>query len=177
MSIELNGQKFKVLIPSSEISKKVEELGKQINLDYKGKDLLIVGVLKGSLVFLADLIRFIDINFEIDFIRISSYKEGMEPSEVELLEDIRTELEGRDVLLVEDLIDTGATIEFIMQKLTPKQFKSLKICSLIKKNKHRKSKVHIDYLGFDIEDNFIVGFGTDYAEQGRNLADIYVIED
>lgn len=176
MSIEINAQKFKVLIESSDISKKVEEIGKQINRDYKGKDLLIVGVLKGGLVFLADLIRLLDINFEIDFIRISSYKEGMEPSEVELLEDIRTELEGRDVLLVEDLIDTGATLEFIMEKLAPKHPKSLKICALIKKNKLRKSKVHIDYLGFEIEDNFIVGFGTDYAEQGRNLADIYVIE-
>ncbi len=177
MSIEINGHKFKVLIPSPDITSKVVELGNLICLDYKGKDLVLVCVLKGGLIFLADLIRNIDINAEIDFIRVSSYKDAMKPGDIELINDITIPLKNRDVLLVEDLIDSGATLYFMRKHILSKHPKSLKICTLIRKNKSSQINIEIDYVGFVIEDSFIVGYGTDYAELGRNLADIYVIED
>ncbi len=177
MTVEINGQRFKTLIESSEISKKVRELGKNITKDYKDKDLVIIGVLKGSIIFLADLIRDIEIKAEIDFIRVSSYKDGMKPGDVELINDMQTRLNNRDVLLVEDLIDTGATLEFIKENILSKKPSSFKICTLINKKKIRKTNTDIDYMGFEIEDDFIVGYGTDFAEEGRNLPDIYVIED
>ena len=176
MAVEINGQKFKILIPSSDIYKKVNELGKTITQDYAGKDLVIIGVLKGGLIFLADLIRYIETKAEIDFVRVSSYKDTMDPSEIELIYDIQIPLKDKSVLLVEDLIDTGATLDFIKKKILSTKPASLKTCTLIKKIKSDQIKLDIEYFGFEIEDNFIVGYGTDYAEQGRNLPDIYVID-
>ena len=176
MTVEINGQIFKILIESSEISRKVSELGKYITQDYQDKDLVIIGILKGGLIFLADLIRHIETKVEIDFIRVSSYKDSMKPGALEVIYDINAKLKGRDVLLVEDLIDTGATLDFIKKKITAMAPASLRICTLIKKNKASQIKIDIDYIGFEIEDEFIVGYGTDFAEEGRNLADIYVIE-
>ena len=176
MTIEINGQRFKILLKSSEISKKVSELGKNITQDYKNKDLVIIGVLKGGLIFLADLVRDIKIKAEIDFIRVSSYKDSMKPGKIEFVDDIQTLLKNRDVLLVEDLIDTGATLDFIKNDILSNEPSSFKICALIKKNKPREVNIDIDYLGFEIEDDFIVGYGTDFAEEGRNLPNIYVIE-
>ncbi len=176
MSVEINGRKFRILIESSQISKKVSELGKKITQDYRDKDLVIICVLKGGLIFLADLVRQIEIEAEIDFIWASSYKDSMEAGEIELLTDIRIPIENRDVLLVEDLIDSGATLDFIRQHILSKHPKSLKICALIRKNKTPKANIYIDYLGFEIGDKFIVGYGTDFAEHGRNLPDIYVID-
>jgi hypoxanthine phosphoribosyltransferase len=176
MISKINGRELKILIESSEISKKVSELGKNITQDYKDKDLIIIGVLKGSFIFLADLIRHIEIKAEIDFIRVSSYKDGMNPGEIELIADIETPLKGRDVLLVEDLIDTGGTLDFIREKILSKKPASFKICTLIKKIKSDQTQVNIDYVGFEIEDKFIIGYGTDFAEKGRNFPDIYVIE-
>lgn len=177
MTVEINGRLFKPLIESSEISRKVSELGEYITQDYQDKDLVIIGILKGGFIFLADLIRHIETNAEIDFIRVSSYKDSMKPGALEVIHDISARLKDRDVLLVEDLIDTGATLDFIRDKIISKEPSSLKICTLVKKNKASQIKIDIDYVGFEIEDEFIVGYGTDYAEQGRNLADIYVIED
>lgn len=176
MITEINGRKIKILIESSEISKKVSELGKTITQDYKDKDLIIIGVLKGSFIFLADLIRHIEIKAEIDFIRVSSYKEGTEAGEIELITDIEASLKGRDVLLVEDLVDTGGTLDFIRENILSKDPASYKTCVLVKKKKRREIDITVDYVGFEIDDKFIVGYGTDLAEKGRNLPDIFTIE-
>lgn len=176
MITEINGRKIKILIESSEISKKVSELGKTITQDYKDKDLIIIGVLKGSFIFLADLIRCIKLKTEIDFIRVSSYKEATQAGNIELITNTGISLRGRDVLLVEDLLDTGGTLDFVRKTIVSKNPASFKICALIKKKKRRETEININYVGFEIDDKFIVGYGTDLAQQGRNLPDIYVIE-
>jgi hypoxanthine phosphoribosyltransferase len=176
MITEINGRKIKILIESSEISKKVSELGKTITQDYKDKDLVIIGVLKGGFIFLADLIRHIKLKIEIDFIRVSSYKEATQAGNIVLITNPGISLRDRHVLLVEDLIDTGGTLDFVRKTIVSKNPASFKICALIKKEKRREIEINIDYVGFEIDDKFIVGYGTDLAQQGRNLPDIYVIE-
>ena len=176
MPKEINGKKLRLLISSSKIAHKVEQLGKQITQDYKNKDLLIIAILKGSIVFLADLIRHIDLQVEIDFVGVSSYKNEMKPGEIELIAEPRLEINGRDVLLVEDLEDSGGTLSFIRDYILKIEPSSLKICTLVKKRKERNTNVNSDYSGFVIDDEFIVGYGMDFVDQGRNLPDIYVIE-
>ncbi|TDI90969.1 MAG: hypoxanthine phosphoribosyltransferase [Candidatus Dadabacteria bacterium] len=169
-------QETKLLLSSDEISKRVSQLGREITQDYKDKDLVIVGVLKGGFIFLADLIRHIKLEAEIDFIRVSSYKEGMEARDIELISDTAISLKDRHVLLVEDLIDTCRTLDFIKKTIMSKNPASFQICALIKKKKSRETKIAVNYIGFEIDDKFIIGYGTDLAEKGRNLPDIYVIE-
>lgn len=176
MSTEINGRELKILLSSFEISKRVGELGKQITDDYPDNGLLIIGILKGGFIFLADLIRSIELKTEIDFIRVSSYKDKMNPGNIELVTDLSVPITSRDVLLVEDLLDTGGTLEFIREYILSKQPASFKICTLINKRKVRKAETDLDYVGFEIEDKFIVGYGMDFAQQGRNLPDIYVVE-
>ena len=175
MTLEINGKTAEALIKSSEISKKVQQLGEQITRDYKGRDLLIIGILKGSFIFLADLVRAMDLNPEIDFIRVSSYKESMTPDKIELKADIGASIKSRHILLVEDLLDSGGTLDYVRDKILSEQPASLKICALMKKKKNHQREVPVDYLGFEIEDNFIIGYGTDFAEKGRHLPDIYII--
>ncbi|MEE8043648.1 MAG: hypoxanthine phosphoribosyltransferase [Thermodesulfobacteriota bacterium] len=172
----VSGQETKLLLSSDEISKRVSQLGREITQDYKDKDLVIVGVLKGGFIFLADLIRHIKLKAEIDFIRVSSYKEGMEARDIELITDTIISLKDRHVLLVEDLIDTCGTLDFIKKTIMSKNPASFQICALIKKKKSRETKIAVNYIGFEIDDKFIIGYGTDLAEKGRNLPDIYVIE-
>ncbi len=172
----VSGQETKLLLSSDEISKRVSQLGREITQDYKDKDLVIVGVLKGGFIFLADLIRHIKLKAEIDFIRVSSYKEGMEAHDIELITDTIISLKDRHVLLVEDLIDTCGTLDFIKKTIMSKNPASFRICALIKKKKSRETKIAVNYIGFEIDDKFIIGYGTDLAEKGRNLPDIYVIE-
>ncbi|GJM16793.1 MAG: hypoxanthine-guanine phosphoribosyltransferase [Thermodesulfobacteriota bacterium] len=176
MANEIKGRKLNLLIKSPEIKQKVHDLGKQITNDYQNKNLLIIGILKGSFIFLADLIRSIDINTEIDFIRISSYKNEMTPGNVELITDLGVPIKDRDVLLVEDLLDNGGTLNFIREKILSNQPASFKTCVLLNKKKTRQFDIRIDYIGFQIDDKFVVGYGTDFAEEGRNLPDIYVVE-
>lgn len=176
MITEIRGRRLKLLLSSSEISKRVTELGREITADYKNKDPLLICVLKGGFIFLADLVRNIDINVQIDFIRISSYKEDMEPGDLELITDVTMHIEGRHVLLVEDLLDTGVTMNFIRETLLARNPASLRVCALINKKERREVEVNADYLGFSIENGFIVGYGTDWGETGRNLRDIYIVE-
>jgi len=172
----VSGQETKLLLSSDEISKRVSQLGREITQDYKDKDLVIVGVLKGGFIFLADLIRHIKLKAEIDFIRVSSYKERMEARDIELITDTIISLKNRHVLLVEDLIDTCRTLDFIKKTIMSKNPASFQICALIKKKKSIETKIAVNYIGFEIDDKFIIGYGTDLAEKGRNLPDIYVIE-
>jgi hypoxanthine phosphoribosyltransferase len=173
----INGGALKLLISEEQIARRVRELGQEITGDYKGKDPLILGILKGGFIFLADLVRQIELDVEIDFLRVSSYRESDSPGRIELLQDSGTSLKGRDLILVEDLLDTGDTLGFIKEIVLAREPASFKICALIDKKERRKQDIIADYLGFEIERGFIVGYGTDYAEKGRNLPGIYVIDE
>ena len=168
----------KVLISEEDINKKVKELAEQISNDLKDKENIpcIIGLLKGSFIFIADLSRHIDVPVEIDFMIVSSYGNNKIGSEIKILKDVDIPLTGRDVIIVEDIIDTGYTLEKICEVLQTRNVASLKICTLLNKPSRRKVDIKIDYNGFDIEDEFVVGYGIDYAQKYRNLPYIGVVE-
>jgi len=172
----INGKELRPLITSDQISTRVREMGEELTRDYKDKNPLFIGILKGGFIFLADLIRHVELNVELDFIRASSYRESDRPGEIELLHDISAPIKDRHVLLVDDIVDTGATIEHIREIILSRAPASLKTCAMVDKRERRKTEIEPDYLGFEIEGGFIVGYGTDYAGKGRNLPDIFVIE-
>jgi hypoxanthine phosphoribosyltransferase len=169
---------LKILISRGEIAKAVDRLASQINRDYQGKQPLLIGVLKGSFVFMADLIRQLDLPLELDFIRLSSYGAAKESSgKVRVVQGVKTPIKGRDVLVVEDIVDTGITTFFLLDYLKKKKPASLKLCALTDKPSRRRVPVPIDYLGFTVPDEFIVGYGLDLDQRFRNLPDIYALED
>ncbi|WMJ24448.1 hypoxanthine phosphoribosyltransferase [Paludicola sp. MB14-C6] len=168
---------LKVLISEKELSQKVEELGRQISQDYKDKNLLMVSVLKGSIVFMADLMRAIDVYAEIDFMSVSSYGGGTKTTGVvKILKDLDINLEGRDLLIVEDILDSGLTLSYIKSILLERQPSSIKICTLLDKPERRQSEIVADYIGFQVPDEFVVGYGLDYDERYRNLPYIGVLK-
>lgn len=161
-----------VLFTEEDIRTKVCELGKMINEDYKDEDdLVLVGVLKGANVFMADLIREIERPLEIDFLSVSSYGRGRTESTgvVKILKDLDFEVDGKHVIMVEDIVDTGSTLHYLSDIMSRRGAASVKIASLLSKPSRREKEVKIDYLGFDIPDEFIVGYGIDYSEKYRNL--------
>ncbi|MBE6860117.1 MAG: hypoxanthine phosphoribosyltransferase [Ruminococcus sp.] len=159
-----------VYIPEDKIKQKVAELGKIISKDYENKDLLLVGILKGSVVFLSDLMREISIPVSIDFMTVSSYKNSSFSSgSVDILSDLSTDISGKDVLIVEDIIDSGITLSRLVPMLEKRNPASIKLCTLLDKPDRRKIDINVDYVGFEIENKFIVGYGLDYAEKFRNL--------
>lgn len=168
----------KILIEKEEITEKVKELAKRISEDYKNAENtpVLIGLLKGSFIFIADLSRYIDIPIEIDFMIVSSYGNNKIGSEIKILKDIDIQLSGKDIIIVEDIIDTGYTLEKICEVLMTRNISSLKICALLNKPSRRKVNINIDYNGFDIEDEFVVGYGIDYAQKYRNIPYIGVIE-
>lgn len=169
--------RLKVLVTEPEIKQAVARLAAEIRQDYKDKDPLLVGVLKGSFIFLADLVRELRLPVEIDFIKLSSYYSGTETSgKVKMELGLKTKVKGRHVLIVEDIIDTGMTASFILSYLEKKGPASLKLCALADKPARHRVPVHIDYLGFTIPDRFIVGYGIDWDEKFRHLRDICYIE-
>ncbi|HKK66302.1 MAG TPA: hypoxanthine phosphoribosyltransferase [Clostridia bacterium] len=166
-----------VLFSADELEKRVKELGEQITADYKSKELLVIGVLKGANVFLADLIRHIELPLEIDFIAAASYGSSTESSGVvRLLKDLDYPIESRHVLLVEDLIDTGLTLHYLAENLKARQPASFQICTLLDKPERRKVSMEVDYKGFDIPDEFIVGYGIDFNQKYRNLSYIATLK-
>ncbi|HID42671.1 MAG TPA: hypoxanthine phosphoribosyltransferase [Archaeoglobaceae archaeon] len=167
--------KLKVLINRDEIKKKVKEIAEGINRDYKNKNPILIGILDGSIVFLSDLIRELEISIEIDFVKIKSYA-GMESREPEIKLDIERNIEGRDVIIVEDIIDTGVTLNFLKNILLPRKPASLKICALLDKPERRKVDISADYVGFTIPDVFVVGYGLDVDGKYRELPDIHYVE-
>lgn len=172
------GTRFHVLFTRNEISGTVNRLAAEINRDYAGKELLLVGVLKGSFVFLADLIRLLDLPVEVDFIGLSSYGSGTKSSgKVRVGRGLRTQVRGRNVLVVEDIVDTGLTTSYLLDYLRKKKPASLKLCSLTYKPSRRKTPVTIDYLGFTVPDKFLVGYGLDWDQKFRNLPDLCFIEE
>lgn len=167
----------KVLIEEKQINEKVKELAKRISDDYRKKENVpcLIGLLKGPFIFIADLSRYIDIPIEIDFMIVSSYGNNKIGSEIKILKDIDVQLTGMDVIIVEDIIDTGYTLEKICEVLQTRNIASLKICTLLNKPSRRKVNINIDYNGFDIEDEFVVGYGIDYAQKYRNIPYIGVV--
>lgn len=168
---------IKELISKQELEAKVRELGKQITKDYEGEEVTLVGLLRGSVVFLADLCREIDLEVKIDFMNVSSYGNSMESSrDVKILKDLDDSIKGKNVIIVEDIIDTGYTLDLVISMLKERQPKSLKIASLLDKPARREINLDIDYVGFVIPDSFIVGYGIDYAQKYRNLNYIGIVE-
>lgn len=161
--------KLKVLLKEEEIKKRVIQLGREISKDYKNKKLLIVGILKGSTVFLSDLIRHIDLDCEVDFVALRSYESKTPNDFIQVIMDLYDSPVGKDVLIVDDILDTGKTLEFLKNNLIARKAKSVKICVLLNKIKKRKQKIKPDYKGFDIPNKFVVGYGLDYKEKYRNL--------
>lgn len=168
----------RVLITDEQIKEKIEQLGTQISDDYRESDnLLLVGVLKGAVLFMSDLIRHIDIPIQIDFMAVSSYGSSTESSGVvRILKDLDETVEGKHVLVVEDIIDSGLTLSYMCNILGSRKPASLKICALLDKPSRRKVDLKVDYLGFEIPDHFVVGYGLDYAERYRNLPYICVLK-
>lgn len=160
----------KVLISEDDIAKKTRELGEKIAEDYKGKNLLLVGILKGAVIFMADLAREIEIPIKFDFMAVSSYgKSSRSTGEVRIIKDLDFSVENKDILIVEDIIDTGYTLSYLIDNLKKRGADSVKVCTLLDKPDRRKADINVDYLGFAIPDEFVVGYGLDYAEIGRNL--------
>jgi len=169
---------LKILISRDEIAKAVDRLACEIKRDYQDKQPLLISVLKGSFMFMADLVRQLDLPLELDFIRLSSYGTARESSgKVRVVQGVKTPIKGRDVLVIEDIVDTGITISFLLDYLKKKQPASLKLCTLTDKPSRRRVPVPIDYRGFTVPNNFIVGYGLDLNQRFRNLPHIYILED
>lgn len=177
MAVDVHSDVESVLLSEQQIAARVRELGTQIAADYGGRELLCVGVLKGASVFLVDLVRAIDLPLALDFIAVSSYGTSTRSSGVvRILKDLDQPVEGRHLLLVEDVIDTGLTLRYILENLSTRQPASLKVCGLLSKKRRRVTDVQADYVGFEIPDRFVVGYGLDYAERYRNLPYIGVLK-
>lgn len=168
----------RVLFSRQDIATTVSRLATEIGKDYQGKIPLLIGVLKGSFIFMADLIRLLDFPLEVDFIRLSSYGRGKESSgRVRVVQGLRSQVRGREVLVIEDIVDTGITIAFLLDYLQKKRPASLKLCALTDKPSRRLTPVTIDYLGFTVPNKFLVGYGLDWDDRFRNLPDICVLEE
>ncbi len=166
-----------ILISEDRLMKRVEELGKEISKDFKGEDILLVGLLKGSVIFLADLVRKITVPCMIDFMSVTSYGNDIESSgEVRFLKDLDSDINGKNVVIVEDIIDTGLTLREVLKVLKARNPKTLKVCTLLNKVSRRLVDITVDYNGFDIPDAFVVGYGLDYAQKYRNLNYIGILK-
>jgi hypoxanthine phosphoribosyltransferase len=170
-------EKLKVLIRRTAIQKRVHAVASEITRDYKGERVHLIGVLKGACFFLADLARGIDLDTSIDFIAVSSYGRGKDSSgQVRLVKDLDSSIAGLNVILVEDILDTGLTLSYLLRLLEQRKPKSLRVAALLDKPSRRVAPVKADYIGFAIPDQFVVGYGLDYAERYRNLKDVCVLE-
>lgn len=170
-------EKLTLLYSRAEILERVAEIAENINRDYRDKSLLIVGILRGTFIFLADLIRQLKVEAEVDFIGISTYGLGRRSSQqITLTKDLQVPVSGKDVLIVEDILDTGLTVDFVLKFLHQRQPASLKVCVLIDKKERRVLDVPVEYVGFDLDRGFVVGYGIDFAERYRWLSEIYRLD-
>jgi len=178
MMTQLDGDIKEFLYTEEQISAKVQELGKKISEDYDGKDLVLVGILKGSIPFMADLIRKITIPCTMDFMAVSSYGSSTETSGVvRILKDLDFEIENRDILIVEDIIDSGTTLSYLLDYLKGRKPASINIACLLNKPSRRKVDIAVKYVGYEVPDFFLVGYGLDYAEKYRNLPYIGILKE
>ena len=167
------------MIPEAEIKARIAELGRQITERYKdsGSDMVLVGLLRGSFMFMADLCREVQVSHEVDFMTASSYGSGMSTTrDVKILKDLDEDIRGKDVLIVEDIIDSGRTLYYLLEILKKRHPASMKLCTLLDKPDRRVRDVKVDYVGFEIPDEFVVGYGLDYAQKYRNLPYIGMVE-
>lgn len=169
-------EKLKILIRRAAIHRRVREVAQQITKDFKGERVHLIGVLKGACIFLSDLVRQIELETSIDFIAVSSYGKGKQSSgQVRVLKDLDSSIEGLNVVLVEDILDTGLTLSYLLRVLQQRRPKSLRVAALLDKPSRRLKDVKGDYVGFTIPNEFVVGYGLDYAERYRNLKDVCVL--
>ena len=170
MSVLINDEQIEILISESEIKARINHLAKEIS---ESDQLVVIGLLRGSFIFIADLVRRLNLPVEVDFITVSSYGNEMESSrQVRIIKDLETSIKNRDVLVVEDIIDTGHTLAQVLQIMQTRKPKSLSVCTLLNKPSRREIEVTVRWTGFDIPDEFVIGYGIDYAQQGRNLPHI-----
>ena len=173
----MNNDVMKVLLSGKEIEKRVGEIAAQITRDYAGESVLMVGILRGAVVFFSELVKRVDLDLRFDFMVVSSYGSGTDSSgEIRIVKDLSQPIEGMNVIIVEDIIDTGYTLKNLKKLLSTRNPKSLKICSLLDKPSRRKVELEGDYIGFKVPNAFVVGYGLDYNEKYRNLPDICVLK-
>jgi hypoxanthine phosphoribosyltransferase len=159
-----------ILVPEQELTRRVRELAAEVSRDYADKDLLLIGVLKGAVFFLSDLMRHLDIPVEVDFMAVASYGSATKSSGVvRILKDLDAAIEGRDVLIVEDIVDSGLTLQYLLRNLAGRHPASLEVCALLVKPERQKVELETRYVGFEIPDRFAIGYGLDHAERYRNL--------
>jgi hypoxanthine phosphoribosyltransferase len=167
-----------VLVPAEDLQRRVRELGAEISGDYEGRDLVMIGVLKGAVLFLADLMRELTVACEIDFMAVSSYGSSTDSSGVvRILKDLDASIEDRDVLLVEDIVDSGLTLHYLLKNLRARNPRSLEVCALLTKPERRRVELPIRYVGFEIPNRFAIGYGLDHAQQHRNLPYVAVLDE
>lgn len=169
-------EEINILINKAKLEKRIEEMGKQISKDYEGKELVFIGILKGSVMFMAELAKHVKNSVQLDFMDVSSYVGTESSGNVKINKDIRDGIEGKDVIIVEDIIDTGRTLTYVAEYLRQKNPSSVKIATMLSKPSRRVMELKVDYIGFAIEDKFVVGYGLDYNEKYRNLPYIGYIE-
>jgi hypoxanthine phosphoribosyltransferase len=175
---ELEAGVGEILIEADALQERVAALGQELSADYAGRDLLLIGVLKGAVFFMADLMRHITVPCEVDFMAISSYGASTDSSGVvRILKDLDINIEGRHVLVVEDIIDSGLTLSYLMRNLEARSPASLEVCALLTKPDRREMDVPVRYIGFEIPDRFVIGYGLDFAERYRNLPYVAVLSD
>src|SRR5918997_6497121 len=167
-----------ILVQPDELEHRVSELADQISRDYEGKDVLLIGVLKGAVFFLADLMRQLDVDCEVDFMAVSSYGSSTDSSGVvRILKDLDASIEGRHVLIVEDIVDSGLTLSYLLRTMRAREPASLEVCALLTKPERRKANVPIRYVGFEIPNRFVIGYGLDHRERYRELPYVAVLEE
>jgi len=167
-----------VLVTEDELATRIRELGRQISVDYAGRDLLLVGVLKGAVFFLSDLMRALEVTCEVDFMAVASYGSSTDSSGVvRILKDLDASIEGRDVLIVEDIVDSGLTLSYLLRTMRARNPASLEVCALLTKPERRKSNVESRYTGFEIPNRFVIGYGLDHAQRFRQLPYVAVLND
>jgi hypoxanthine phosphoribosyltransferase len=178
VSTQLDAAIGEILIDEDTLAARVAELGGEVSTDYEGRDLLLIGVLKGAVFFMADLMRHLTVACEVDFMAISSYGDATDSSGiVRILKDLDINIEGRDVLVVEDIIDSGLTLSYLMRNLESREPASLEVCALLTKPSRREIDVRVRYVGFEIPNKFVVGYGLDFAERYRNLPYVGVLDE
>ncbi len=165
----MSKENYKILLSTEQIQKRVKELGEQITKDYAGKEPVIICMLKGAVYFFADLTKNIDLPIMIDFARLSSYRNGTTSGQMEVISNITATIENKDVIIVEDIVDSGKTLAYFIKMLEEKKPASIKICAFIDKKERREVNISADYVGFDIPCGFVIGYGLDYAEKYREL--------
>ncbi len=178
MSVTVNGKQVEILISEAEITARVNKLAELISIEYKNtKQLVVIGLLRGSFIFISDLVRRLNLPVEVDFITVSSYGNNTESTrQVRIIKDLQTPINSRDVLVVEDIIDTGHTLSQVLKILNTRQPQSLSVCALLNKPSRREIDVNVKWTGFDIPDEFVIGYGIDFAQHGRNLPHIGFIK-